>query len=60
MSELRRDVVAFVIGVTVAKAYYDLLQFLYYRERVCACKQLVSEGMRLVERAMEPKEVQVS
>ena len=54
MSDLRRDAMAFVVGVVVAKAYYDFLQYLYFRERVGACKQIVAEGMRLVERAIDP------
>ena len=52
MGDPARNLLAVAVGIVVVKAYYDYLHFLYVRERMQVCKELMGDGLRLVERAI--------
>jgi hypothetical protein len=50
---MRDIVVAVVVGVVGIKVWYDIVQFVYYRERMRACTEVVKEGVVLLRLAIE-------
>lgn len=43
-----RDLVAAAAGLICIKVWHDVVQFVYYRERMRACTEAVKEGLALI------------
>ena len=55
MTQIAAQTTVFYVGASLLaiKVWLDIVQFLYYRERVQACKHIVSEGAQLIRLAIE-------
>ncbi len=53
MGWMRDTLVLVTLGLIGGKVWYDIVQFVYYRERMRACTKAVEEGVGLIRFAIE-------